>query len=73
MNGFIIIGCMNGVFDSTTMTYPVAASIKKGLLSTNVPLLQVKMIQAIQNYNVTFSFSGLSDNTEYTFFYFATT
>lgn len=73
MNGFIIIGCMNGVFDSSTMTYPVAASIKKGLLSTNVSLLQVKMIQVIQNYNVTFSFSGLSDNTEYTFFYFATT
>jgi hypothetical protein len=31
------------------------------------------MVQAVQNYNITFSFSGLLDNTMYTFFYFATT
>ena len=72
MNGFIIVGCMNGIFDATTMTFPVAASIKKGLLSTNVTLLQVKMVQAIQNYNVTFSFSSLTSDTNYTFFYFCT-
>lgn len=62
MNGFVIIGCMDGVFDSTTMTFPTASYIKKGLISTNFTLLQVKMIYAIQNYNVTFSFTGLSDN-----------
>jgi hypothetical protein len=53
MNGFIVMGCMNGVFDSNTMTYPTATFIKQGLISTNVPLFAVKMIYAIQNYNVT--------------------
>jgi hypothetical protein len=24
MNGFIVVGVMNGVFDSNTMTYPTA-------------------------------------------------
>lgn len=62
MNGFIIIGCMNGVFVDSTMTMPTAAYIKKGMLSTNVTLLAVKMRYAIQNYNVTMSFSGLTDN-----------
>ena len=72
MNGFIVIGCMNGIFDSNSMTYPTATFIKQGLISTNVPLKSVKMIYAIQNYNITFSFSGFADNTEYTCFYFAT-
>lgn len=73
MNGFIVMGCMNGAFNVTSMTFPTATYIKKGLLSTNVTLMQVKMIYAIQNYNVTFSFSGLTDNKEYTCFYYATT
>lgn len=73
MNGFIVMGCMDGTFDASSMTLPTAASIKKGLLSTNVPLLQVKMIYSIQNYNVSFSFGRLTDNREYTFFYYATT
>lgn len=73
MNGFIVMGCMNGKFDSASMTFPTATYIKKGLMSTNVTLLQVKMIYAIQNYNISFAFSGFSDNTEYTCFYFATT
>lgn len=62
MNGFIVIGCMDGVFVNGVMTMPTAAYIKKGLLSSNVTLLQVKMRYAIQNYNVTMSFSGLTDN-----------
>lgn len=53
---------MNGVFVDSTMTMPTAAYIKKGMLSTNVTLLAVKMRYAIQNYNVTMSFSGLTDN-----------
>lgn len=64
---------MNGVFNFGSMTFPTATYIKKGLISTNVTLMQVKMIYAIQNYNVSFSFSGLSDNKEYTCFYFGTT
>lgn len=73
MNGFIVVGCMNGVFNSNTMTYPTASNIKKGLLSPSVNLFKVKMIYAIQNYNISFEFSGFADNTEYTCFYFATT
>lgn len=33
MNGFIVIGCMNGLFDSSIMTFPTASYIKKGLIS----------------------------------------
>ena len=38
-----------------------------------MPLTQVKMIYAIQNYNTTISFAGLDDNTLYSFYYYATT
>ncbi len=72
MNGFIVVGCMNGVYDSTTMTLPTTSNIKKGLFDTNINLKQVKMIYSTQNYNVTLEFTGLPDNTEFTFFYFAT-
>ena len=64
---------MDGVFNAATMTYPTATNIKKGLLSPSVNLLKVKMIYAIQNYNITFEFNGFADNTAYTCFYFATT
>ena len=30
MNGFIIIGAMEGIFDSTNMTLPTVSSIKSG-------------------------------------------
>ena len=73
MNGFIIMGCMEGTFDSSTMTLPTPSNIKKGLLEESVPLLQVKMLYAIQNYNASISFSGLEDNKKYSFFYFSTT
>lgn len=33
MNGFIVIGCMDGLFDAVTMTFPTASFIKKGLIS----------------------------------------
>lgn len=72
MNGFIIIGCMDGVFNTSTMTLPSSINIKKGLLEENSPLLAVKMLYAIQNFNITISFTGLADNKEYSFFYFAT-
>ena len=72
MNGFIVVGCMNGTYNSTTMSIPTTSNIKKGLFDTNINLKQVKMLYATQNYNVTLQFNDLPDNTEYTFFYFAT-
>ena len=72
MNGFVIIGCMDGIFESDTMTLPTAINMKKGLLEESTNLKVVKMMYAIQNYNITMSFSGLDDNKEYTCFYYAT-
>jgi hypothetical protein len=31
MNGFIVVGVMNGVFNSSVMTLPTTNNIKKGL------------------------------------------
>ncbi len=31
MNGFIVIGLMNGVFNANSMTVPTAANIKQGI------------------------------------------
>ena len=67
------MGCKEGSFDSNTMTLPTATNIKKGLFEESVPMDQVKMLYAIQNYNVTVSFSNLDANTQYSFYYYATT
>ena len=72
MNGFIVVGVMNGVFDNATMTLPTTNNIKKGIFQVNMPLLATKMQYATQNYNITFEFEGLSDNKEFTLFYFGT-
>ena len=72
MNGFIVIGAMQGAFDSTTQTLPTVANIKSGIFTTNVSLAQVKMIHTSQNYNTTFQFADLQPNTVYSFFYFCT-
>ena len=72
MNGFIIIGAMEGAFDSTTMTVPTTNSIKSGEFSQSQNLTAVQMIHTTQNYNTTFQFNNLNANTLYTFFYFCT-
>ena len=72
MNGFIVVGVMNGRFNSSSMTLPTTNNIKKGLFETGTPLAAAKMLYTTQNFNVTFEFSTLTDNTEYTMFYFAT-
>lgn len=72
MNGFIVIGVLNQVFNSSTMTIPSATNIKQGIFSQNVSLVAVQMIHATQNYNTTFQFTGLTANTLYSFFYFCT-
>jgi len=72
MNGFIIIGAMNGAFNSSVYTVPSATNIKQGIFSSNVSLLSVQMIHSTQNYNMTFQFTGLTANTIYSFFYFCT-
>ena len=72
MNGFIIIGVMEGALDLTTMTLPSTTSIKSGEFSQSQNLTAVQMIHTTQNYNTTFQFNGLNANTLYTFFYFCT-
>ena len=72
MNGFLVVGVLEGGFDPTTMTVPTTTSIKNGEFSSTVNLTAVQMIHATQNYNTTFQFNGLSANTLYTFFYFCT-
>lgn len=72
MNGFVIVGCMKGVFNSSTMALPTTSNIKKGLMEENVSLTQVKMMYAVQNYNVSVEFNDLPDNTSFTFFYYGT-
>lgn len=72
MNGFIVMGVMAGSFDPLAMTIPSTTNIKQGIFSTNVSLISVQMIHSTQNYNSTFQFAGLTANTIYTFFYFAT-
>ena len=72
MNGFIIVGAMQGAFDATTMTVPSTTSIKNGQFSQSVNLAAVQMIHTTQNYNTTFQFNNLNANTLYTFFYFCT-
>jgi hypothetical protein len=62
MNGFIIFGVMNGVFNASSMTLPTTTLIKSGLFSLGVSLVQTKMIYSTQNYNTTFEFDGLTDN-----------
>lgn len=62
---------MNGVFNENTMTVPTTTNIKKGLFETSIALKQVKMLYANQNYNITLEFTDLPDDTEFTFFYFA--
>ncbi len=72
MNGFIVIAVMNGTFDNSSMTIPTTNNVKKGLFQENTALLATKMQYATQNYNITFEFTSLSDNKEFTLFYFAT-
>jgi hypothetical protein len=72
MNGFIVIGVLNQVFNASTMTIPSTTNIKQGIFSQNVSLVGVKMIHSTQNYNTTFQFTGLTANTLYSFFYFCT-
>ena len=72
MNGFIVIGALQGSFDSTTQTLPTAANIKNGIFTSNTTLTQVKMIHTSQNYNTTFQFADLQPNTVYSFFYYCT-
>lgn len=72
MNGFIIIGVLDQVFNASTMTIPSTTNIKQGIFSQNVSLVAVQMIHATQNYNTTFQFTGLTANTLYSFFYFCT-
>lgn len=62
MNGFLVVGCMNGVYDANTMTLPTTSNIKKGLFDDGIALKQVKMIFSTQNFNSTIEFSGLPDN-----------
>jgi hypothetical protein len=62
MNGFIIIGVMNGLFNATNMTLPTTNNIKKGLFEASTPLVSAKMLYTTQNFNVTFEFSSLQDN-----------
>lgn len=54
MNGFIIFGVMNGVFNSTTMSLPTVNLIKQGRFSLSETLLSTKMIYSTQNYNTSF-------------------
>ena len=72
MNGFIVIGVMNQLFNASSMTIPSVTNIKQGIFSTNVSLTTVQMIHSTQNYNTTFQLTGLASNTLYTIFYFAT-
>ena len=72
MNGFIVMGVMQGAFNSSTMTIPSVSNIKSGKFSATQNLTAVQMIHTTQNYNTSFQFSGLSANTLYTFFYFCT-
>lgn len=72
MNGFIVIGVMNQVFNASVMTIPSVTNIKQGIFSTNISLSAVQMIHSTQNYNTTFQFTGLTSNTLYTIFYFST-
>lgn len=72
MNGFIVIGALDQLFNSSTMTLPSTTNIKQGLFSQNVSLVAVQMIHVAQNYNATFQFTGLNANTLYSFFYFCT-
>lgn len=72
MNGFIIVGCIPGAFNTNSMTVPSTINLKNGVFSNTLNLTAVQMIHTTQNYNTTFQFSGLSANTLYTFFYFCT-
>lgn len=54
MNGFIVIGVLNQLFNASTMTIPSTANIKQGIFSQSVSLVAVQMIHATQNYNTTF-------------------
>ena len=72
MNGFIVVGLLEVAFDSATMTIPTTTSLKNGEFSQSQNLTAVQMIHTSQNYNTTFTFSGLNANTVYTFFYFCT-
>ena len=72
MNGFIVVGAIQGVFNSTIMTVPSTTSVKNGQFSLSQNLIAVHMIHTTQNYNTTVQFNGLSANTLYTFFYFCT-
>lgn len=72
MNGFIVIGVLNQLFNASTMTIPSTNNIKQGIFSQSVSLVAVQMIHSTQNYNTTFQFAGLTANTLYSFFYFCT-
>jgi hypothetical protein len=72
MNGFIVIGVLNQLFNASTMTIPSTTNLKQGIFSQSVSLVAVQMIHATQNYNTTFQFTGLTANTLYSFFYFCT-
>lgn len=63
MNGFVVIGVMTGIFNSSIMTLPTTNNIKKGLFETGTALAAAKMLYTTQNFNVTFEFSSLLDNT----------
>lgn len=72
MNGFLIVGVYDQNFDSATMSVPTTTLIKQGKFTTADNLIAVKMIHTTQNYNTTFSFTGLTSDTLYTLFYFCT-
>ena len=72
MNGFIIIGVLEGAFDTTNMTIPSVTNIKNGQFSSSKQLTVVQMVHTTQNYNTSFQFNELSADTLYTFFYFCT-
>lgn len=72
MNGFIVIGVLDQLFNASSMTIPSTTNIKQGIFSQSTSLVAVQMIHATQNYNTTFQFTGLTANTLYSFFYFCT-
>lgn len=72
MNGFIVIGCMVGVYDPLTMILPTPPDIKRGMMDSNMALLQTKMRYDAQNVTITIVFKELEQNQTYTFFYFCT-
>lgn len=72
MNGFIVMGVYQGIYDAQNMTLPITTDIKQGKFNINETLVSTKMIHASQNVAKKLTFSSLNSNTDYVIFYFCT-